>query len=140
MILSLLSAILPTIFSTVDKAVLDKDAAERLKSELNLALLSMSASQQKAAASIVLAEVQGASWLQRNWRPLLMMVCIAIIANNYLLTPYVAMFFNMDMSIELPDFLWNTMNIGIGGYTVSRGLEKISSNGGIAALRKGAGV
>lgn len=72
---------------------------------------------------IVEAEVKGFSWLQNNWRPLLMMVCIYIIFNNYVLVPY----FKIPMVI-LDNNIWNLMEMGVTGYVAGRSLEKISEN------------
>jgi len=74
---------------------------------------------------IVLAEAQGQSYLQKNWRPILMLVIVAIVANNYLLYPYLSLFFNAAPLLELPDKLWSLMQIGVGGYIVGRSGEKI---------------
>ncbi len=74
-----------------------------------------------ARSKVLEAEVKGDSWLQRNWRPILMMVCIFIIFNNYVLAPY----FNVPMTV-LDENIWNLINIGIGGYITGRSLEKIS--------------
>jgi len=78
-------------------------------------------------SSIVLAEIQGKSWLQRNWRPLLMSVIIVIVANNYILFPYASIFTDKVTILVLPDKLWNLMTIGVGGYIGGRSLEKIAS-------------
>src|SRR4051812_48054798 len=42
----------------------------------------------EAQKDVVLQEAKGESWLQRNWRPILMLVCIFIVLNNYVLVPY----------------------------------------------------
>ena len=48
----------------------DKDEANRLKFQIQRQLIETKSSELEAQAKIVLAEAQG-SWLQRNWRPLL---------------------------------------------------------------------
>lgn len=76
---------------------------------------------------IVEAEVKGLSWLQNNWRPLLMLICMFIILNNYVLVPM----FKLPMAV-LDDHIWKLMEYGIGGYVAGRSLEKISENiGGV---------
>ncbi|SHL25114.1 Holin of 3TMs, for gene-transfer release [Desulfatibacillum alkenivorans DSM 16219] len=75
---------------------------------------------------IVKAEAQGESWLQRNWRPILMMSIVAIVVNNYLLVPYGQIFFPGSVKVlELPPALWELMKIGVGGYVVGRTGEKM---------------
>jgi hypothetical protein len=59
--LGALGAIAPLakmLFSTVDKAIPDKDLAEKLKAQLNTQLLQSSTEEIKAAASIVEAEAK----------------------------------------------------------------------------------
>ncbi len=79
----------------------------------------------QSAASVIIAEAQGQSWLQRNWRPMLMLVIIAIVANNYLVYPYATMFSDKFIPLELPTQLWTLMEIGVGGYIVGRSAEKV---------------
>jgi hypothetical protein len=74
-------------------------------------------------ATIVGAEAKGESWLQRNWRPLLMCVCIFIVFNNYVLVPY----FNLPVT-TLDEHIWMLMDLGVTGYVAGRSLEKISEN------------
>jgi hypothetical protein len=72
---------------------------------------------------IVEAEINGGNWLQRNWRPMLMMICMFIILNNYVLVPY----FQIPV-VTLDEHIWNLMEMGVGGYVAGRSLEKISEN------------
>lgn len=123
---SLASTILPGIFTTVDKAIPDKDLAAKLKGDIQLAVLNTDADALKEQAGIVTAEAQGESWLQRNWRPLTMLVFVFVVFNNYILAPYLALF-NAGWSLKLdtPPDLWALIKIGMGGYIVGRSGEKI---------------
>ena len=69
----------------------------------------------------VLQEAKGESWLQRNWRPMLMLVCIFIILNNYVFVPYFGI-----PSAVLDEHIWNLIELGTGGYIAGRSLEKIT--------------
>jgi hypothetical protein len=122
----LIPAISSLIGRVIDKAVPDKDQAEKLKAEVTLAVLQQSHAELQGAVNIILAEAQGQSWMQRNWRPLLMLTIVAIVANNYLLAPYVNALFGAGTApvLELPDHLWTLMNIGVGGYVIGRSTEK----------------
>jgi hypothetical protein len=77
----------------------------------------------ESKSKIIETEAKGESWLQRNWRPMLMCVCMLIILTNYLLVP----FFNIPQAV-LDDHIWDLMNLGVGGYVGGRSLEKISEN------------
>src|SRR3989337_1904848 len=72
---------------------------------------------------IIESEAKGESWLQRNWRPMLMCICMFIVFNNYVLVPY----FNLPVT-TLDDHIWTLMDLGVGGYVAGRSLEKISEN------------
>lgn len=80
----------------------------------------------EAKKDIIMAEAQGDSWLQRNWRPILMMVVISIIANNYILFPYLSMFTDKVTVLELPTALFALLTAGVGGYVLGRSGEKIA--------------
>jgi hypothetical protein len=75
---------------------------------------------------VLLAEIGGESWLQRNWRPLLMMVFILILFNNFVVAPYVAAFSGYaSIYLEFPNLFWQVMTIGVGGYIGGRTYEKV---------------
>lgn len=125
-LLSLLSPIVKSVFKVIDDAVEDKDKRNELKAEIQMAFLNIKASELKEAASIVRSEIRSDSWLARSWRPLLMMVIILIVFNNFVLAPYVFALFGFAIpTLALPDALWNLMTIGVGGYVVGRSGEKI---------------
>lgn len=77
-----------------------------------------------AQRDIITAEATGQSWMQRNWRPLLMMVIVCIVANNFLLYPYLSLFTAKVTVLTLPAELYTLMTVGVGGYIGGRSLEK----------------
>lgn len=81
----------------------------------------------EAQAKVIIAEAQGESWLQRNWRPILMLTIVFIVMNNYVIAPYISLFGYKSLALELPETMWNLMNIGVGGYVVGRSGEKIAT-------------
>ncbi|MGS2743592.1 3TM-type holin [Halomonas sp. LS-001] len=119
-----LGAVTGPLFGVIDKAVTDKDEAARLKQEIQAQLIESDNSALKAQMQVILAEAQGESWLQRNWRPLLMVTIVAIIGNNYLIAPYLGAMFGIGLQLELPERLWDAITIGMGGYVVGRSVEK----------------
>ena len=123
--------ILEKVTGTIDKAVKDKDLAARLKHDTSMAILQMDHSEVqtlvKEQASIIKAEATGGSWIQRSWRPILMLVIIAIIANNYIFFPYLSAFgIEQAVMLDLPEQLWGLIKIGVGGYVVGRSGEKFA--------------
>jgi hypothetical protein len=69
-----------------------------------------------AQADIIKAEAQGASWIQRNWRPLTMLTFLVLVVCDsfgWLHAP-------------LAPQAWTLLQIGLGGYVAGRSLEKIA--------------
>ena len=97
-----------------------------LQSQLAAKLLDYETNKIQAQADVIKAEATGASWIQRNWRPVLMLSIVAIIVNNYLLLPYASALGLPLVILELPDSLFTLMQIGVGGYIVGRSGEKIA--------------
>ena len=78
-------------------------------------------------AKVLIAEIAGQSWLQQNWRPILMLTIVAIVANNYIFVPYMQLFGLSAVILDLPEKLWNLMTLGVGGYIAGRTGEKMIS-------------
>lgn len=74
---------------------------------------------------IVVAEVKGQSWMQRNWRPSMMFVFITIIAFQYLVAPIFAAF-GISVQVHLPSEFWTLTTLGVSGYLGLRSVEKIA--------------
>lgn len=120
--------ILGGVLDIVDDAVEDKDHANDIKANLTevfeQADLTKFTALVEGQTKVLLGEIQGQSWMQRNWRPVLMLTIVAIVANNYILYPYLSLFTSKAVVLDLPDKLYNLMSIGVGGYIVGRSAEK----------------
>lgn len=127
----IVSDVINGVLNVVDKSIEDKDKKNELKSELtkifNHADLTEFTTVINNQAKIITAEAQGESSLQKNWRPILMLTIVAIVANNYIIFPYLSLFTNKAIMLELPDKLYNLMTIGVGGYITGRSCEKAIS-------------
>jgi hypothetical protein len=66
-------------------------------------------------SNVIIAEAQGHSWLQRNWRPITMICFLVLVI--------------LDSFAWLPNKLapqaWTLLSIGLGGYVVGRSAEKV---------------
>ncbi len=111
--------LLKGLFDVVDQAVEDKDEAAKIKAALQQKVLDGQMKEIEAAAQVIVAEAQGESWLQRNWRPMLMCLFGVIIANNYVVVPLFG-----TATAEIPPDMWDLLKIGVGGYVVGRSVEK----------------
>ena len=123
--LQFLPALLPIIGKALDKFIEDKDKKAEIEREIKAQLLDNAQEIERLRAEIVKEEIKGKSWLQRNWRPLLMINFVAIIFNNYILVPYLSIFTDKVKVLQFPSEFWNLLLIGVGGYIAGRTLEKV---------------
>ena len=113
-----LNLLAPVLGKVLDRVIPDKAAKEKAQMELNKALVTHSADIEKAAASVVVAEAKGEGWLQRNWSPLTMISFLV------LLFMYWFGIHPENLSDQVIMKLFDLLQIGIGGYIISRGAEK----------------
>ena len=113
-----LNLLAPVLGKVLDRVIPDKAAKEKAQMELNKALVTHSADIENAAASVVVAEAKGEGWLQRNWRPLTMISFLV------LLFMYWFGIHPENLSDQVIMKLFDLLQIGIGGYIISRGAEK----------------
>lgn len=110
--------------SIIDKVVPDPAA----KAEAQRKLIEMQQTgelkQLEASMEIVKAEASSQHWLTASWRPITMLTFVAIIANNFILYPYLSLFWTAAPVLDVPEQLWNLLQIGLGGYVVGRSVEK----------------
>ena len=118
MIWNLIGTIGGKILDIVDDVVEDKDEANRLKFQIQRQLIETKGSGLEAQAKIVLAEAQG-SWLQRNWRPLLMVVFAGLVVAHWF--GFTAS--NIPESVQ--NSLLNIVMVGVGSYAMGRSAEKV---------------
>lgn len=104
----------------------DKDKAAEAAQELRLALLNHERTAYEVARDTIVSEAKSEHWITSAWRPITMLTFTAIVANNYILAPYIDLLFNVDTTLEPPEQLWELIKIGVGGYIVSRGAEKVA--------------
>lgn len=70
----------------------------------------------KGKAAIIMAEANGQSWIQRNWRPLTMLTfLVLVVCDSFGWLPF-----------RLAGEAWTLLQIGLGGYVVGRSVEKVA--------------
>ena len=57
-----------------------------------------------------------------------MLIFMVIIANNYIIHPYVTLFTGgaHSVALDIPENMWALLKIGVGGYVVGRSGETIT--------------
>ena len=120
MIQALISLLAPILGNIVKSKFPDPAEQAKVEAELTQALWQNAHQINVAAAEIIKAEAASEHWLAANWRPLLMLTFGALI---------VARWFGW-AAPELSEAeyikLWDIVQLGIGGYTIGRSVEKIT--------------
>ncbi len=83
---------------------------------------------QKMQSEVIIAEATG-NWLQRSWRPILMLSFGFIVVYCKFIGPL----FDLKIPVLENEF-WNLLQIGIGGYVIGRTGEKIAKE--YASIKK----
>jgi len=119
-------AYIPFIGKVLDKIFPDKTKAAEAKAKLMELAQKGELAELESAAKIIVAEASSEHFLVAAWRPITMLVFVFIVFNNYILAPYINLFFTVDVALETPPDLWALIKIGLGGYVIGRSGEKIA--------------
>ena len=114
------AAAIPVIGKIIEKIIPDQQkAAEAKKSLVDMAVKG-ELDELAERAGIIKAEAHGDGWLQRSWRPMVMLIFTALIVARWLgwSAP------DLSEAVELK--LFSIVQLGLGGYIASRGIEKVA--------------
>jgi hypothetical protein len=106
----------------LDKLFTSKEEKIKAENVIKQILIEKQLELQKMQTEIIVTEAKG-NWLQRSWRPILMLTFGFIV----IYVKFIAPLFNLTTP-ELEIEFWELLKIGIGGYVVGRSAEKISKN------------
>ena len=107
--------VIDNLFTNDEERIKAKNEVFKILKEKELEL-------QKMQTEIIVAEAQG-NWLQRSWRPILMLAFGFIV----IYVKFIAPLFDLRIP-ELENEFWNLLQLGIGGYVIGRSAEKIAGN------------
>lgn len=113
------TALLPALFSLVGKLIPDPAAAAAAQLRLSELAQAGQLAELQAAVSVIVAEASG-NWLQRSWRPLMMLTFTGLIVARWLgwTAP--------NLAPAEYEHLWSIVQLGIGGYVIGRSVEKVA--------------
>ena len=115
---ALLAPVFQGILKIVDQVVPDSDQATKIKAEIEKRRNDLETVFMQSARDVLVAEISGESWLQRNWRPLVMLFLTGLVGAHWLgLTA-------PNISDAIAKELLDIVQVGIGGYVVGRSVEK----------------
>jgi len=104
-----------TLAKDIRTAITGEISAEK-KAELEAQLLNFEGEVLKVRASVIMAEANGQSWLQRSWRPITMLTfLVLVVLDSFALLPF-----------RLASEAWGLLKIGLGGYVIGRSAETVA--------------
>lgn len=116
---TLVKPISDVINNIVDKVAPDAGMAEKLKAEITRELINADNVALQTQANVIMAEANGDSWLQRNWRPMTMLTFTGLVVLHWLgYTP-------QNLSEPQVLALLDIVKVGLGGYVIGRSAEKV---------------
>ena len=122
--LPIVGTIVEKVANIIDQTVEDKDLANKIKSQVQLTILSKEyeniEKELEAKRDIIVSETKSESWLTRNWRPITMLIFVGLITADWL------GFTAPNLTPELKMKLFDIIQIGLGGYVVGRTVEKVA--------------
>lgn len=107
--------VLDKLFTSEEERIQAKNEVFKILKEKELEL-------RKMQTEVIVAEAQG-NWLQRSWRPILMLAFGFIV----IYVKFIAPLFDLKIP-ELENEFWNLLQLGIGGYVIGRSAEKIAKD------------
>ena len=114
-----MSVALSLVLGLVDKVIPDSTAKNKITAGLMQGWQEVEKEQLATARATLIAELSGESWLQRNWRPLVMLFLTGLVGAHWL--GFTAPNINDAVVVEL----LSIVKVGIGGYVVGRSAEKV---------------
>lgn len=111
-----MKGIVETVAGVIERLSLSSTEKKRLKQELETLLVDYEREHLQVQSGVLRNEAQG-NWLQRSWRPVIMLAFAVVIL--------VGMFTDLPMLEDTSRF-WDLLEIGIGGYVIGRSAEKIT--------------
>ena len=114
------SNLVEAVGNAIDKNVTSKEEKLQLKNQLTDLLTQFVLSYQKLQAKVLVVEMSG-NWLQRSWRPILMLVFAGIVVSGAI--------WDIKLAESIPEAspFWSLLKIGIGGYVGGRTVEKVAT-------------
>jgi hypothetical protein len=111
--------VIKEIGNVIDNLFTNDEERIKAKNEIFKVLKQKELELQQMQTDIIIAEAKG-NWLQRSWRPILMLAFGFIV----IYVKFIAPLFDLRIP-ELENEFWNLLQLGIGGYVIGRTGEKM---------------
>lgn len=111
--------VISEVTKVIDELFTSDEERMHAKNEILKVLKDQQLELQRLQTEIIVAEANG-NWLQRSWRPILMLTFGFIV----IYVKFIAPLFSLPIP-PLENEFWNLLQIGIGGYVIGRTGEKM---------------
>ncbi len=115
-------SVVKDLMSGLDKLFTSKEEKIIAENAIKQILIQKQLELQKMQTEIIVTEAKG-NWLQRSWRPILMLAFGFIV----IYVKFIAPLFDLRIP-ELENEFWNLLQLGIGGYVIGRTGEKMMNS------------
>lgn len=113
--MKILSDLVGEVGDIIDSLTVSAKEKKQIQADLTRAICRQEEELLRSQASIIAAEAAG-NWLQRSWRPIVMLVFTSIVL--------LGTFTTIPLLSDTSRF-WDLLEIGIGGYVIGRSAEKV---------------
>jgi len=114
-IIKSIGSVIDDLFTNDEERIEAKNKVFEILKEKELEL-------RKMQTEVIVTEAKG-NWLQRSWRPILMLGFGFIVMYNKFFAPAFGL-----PNAELENEFWNLLQLGVGGYVIGRSAEKIAKD------------
>jgi hypothetical protein len=112
-------SVVKDIMDGLDNLFTSKEEKIAAKAVIQKMLLDKQLELQRMQTDVIITEAKG-NWLQRSWRPILMLAFGFIV----IYVKFIAPLFGLPIP-PLENEFWNLLQLGIGGYVIGRTGEKM---------------
>ena len=109
-----------SVGTVVDNLATSDEEKLKAKTELTKVVTDAITKLSEMQSTMLLAEASG-NWLQRSWRPILMLSFGFIVIYSKFIAPAFSL-----PNTPLEEAFWELLNIGIGGFVIGRSVEKVA--------------
>jgi hypothetical protein len=128
----LLSTLAPILGDTLKRVIPDKNERDKIQAEMTVKILEQEASIMTSMKDVMVADSSSSNKLTSAARPIVVYWCLGFVTFLTVL----GVFSSADPALaaleRVPNKLWDLITVGIGAFSITRGLEK-----SVTAYRKG---
>lgn len=121
---------LQTLIPVIHEVLGGGKIADKVIGKIRLKALDIDGQKISAQQQILKLELEG-SWLQRNWRPITMIVFVFIIFFQVVIIPIINAIYGTGTIVYYKDITLKIIDVilvGIGAYIGGRSIEKVATN------------